>query len=247
MAENQEAALVELGLTANEARVYLTMLGIGESPASAIAEHSGLYRPYAYDTLKKLLEKGLAGCVKKEGVRHYSAANPDSLRGMLERKQEALEKAMPSLESLAKAVKEKAGVQVFQGKRVVRIIQKDVLKTLSSEGGESLVFGVDEKKFMDADEVLMKQFFAIMKRKGFKEKVIVREGDNFLPAGKETTEYRFVSKEFFNPQSTFVYGGKVAIVLFNEPLYGIMIESRELADSYRKQFNLVWKHAKKRK
>jgi predicted transcriptional regulator len=247
MAIREEQALLELGLTENEAKVYLTMLRIGASPVSTIAEHSGLYRPYVYDTLKRLLEKGLASYVKKEGMRYYSAAKPAELKNMLGRKQEILEQVLPSLQTIAESFKQEAEVNVFQGRRIVRIIQKDVLNTLLEKGGESLVFGVDEKKFMEIDEVIMKQFFAAMKRHGLRERVLVGEGEMYLPAARKTTGYRFVPREFFNPQPTFIYGDKVAIILFTEPLYGIIIESKELAESYRRQFNLIWKHAKKRR
>lgn len=242
---NEEAALREVGLTENEAKVYLTLLRIGTSPVSSIAEHSGLYRPYVYDTLKRLMEKGLVSHAKREGKLYYSAAKPAELKNLLERKVEVLEGVLPSLHALSSSLKQEADVHLFQGKRVVRVVIKDTLKTLEEQGGENLVFGVDERKFMEADEVCMKQFFAIMKRKRLKERVLVQEGDRYLPAPR-TTRYRFLPREYFNPQSTHIYGNKVVVLLFTEPMHGIMIESKELAESYRKQFNLAWKYAKKK-
>ncbi len=245
MSTKEEEALGELGLTKNEATVYLTLLRVGASPVSSIAEHSGMYRPYVYDTLKRLLEKGLASYVKKEGMKYYSAAKPIELKNLLDRKQEILENALPSLQALSEAAKEEAEVQVFQGRRVVRIIEKDILKTLLEKRGENLIWGVDERKFMQTDEVIMRQFFETMKRHKLKERVLVKEGEEYLPAEKATTTYRFLPKEFFNPQPTFIYGDKVAIILFTEPMYGIVIRSKRLAETYRKQFDMVWKHAKK--
>ena len=54
-----ENSLKQIGLTDNEIKVYLTLLKIGPSIVSKIAERSGLYRPYVYDTLERLQEKAL--------------------------------------------------------------------------------------------------------------------------------------------------------------------------------------------
>ena len=97
---------------------------------------------------------------------------------------------------------------------------------------------------MEADPIIMKQFFNQMKKNKLKERVLVREGDTYLPSHKTTTQYKFLPKEFFDPTSTFMYGEKVALVIFGEPLHGLIITSKLLSATYKKQFNLLWKVAK---
>ncbi len=240
-------ALKEIGLVDNEIKIYITLLKIGSSAVSTIAQHSGLYRPYVYDTLERLSEKGLVSFILKDNKKYYKGANPEKLREILEEKEKALENVLPKLIDFTKFSKDETKMELFCGKKVVRVIQKDVLKTLLEKTGESLVIGVDEKRFMETDPIIMKQFFNQMKRNKLKERVLVREGDNYLPAHRETTQYRFIPKDFFNPTSTFIYGDKVAIIMFTEPLYGLMIDSKQLSDSYRKQFELLWKNARKKK
>ena len=63
MEEINKKILKQIGLTENEIQVYLTLLKIGSSGVSTIAEHSGLYRPYVYDTLERLQEKGLVSFI----------------------------------------------------------------------------------------------------------------------------------------------------------------------------------------
>jgi sugar-specific transcriptional regulator TrmB len=243
MAEINKKALKQIGLTDNEVQVYITLLKIGSSTVSKIAEASGLYRPYAYDTLERLQEKGLVSFVLKDNKKFFKATHPSHLIEIEKEKLEELGKIVPQLEELLKIPKEETKVELYSGKKVVRVIQKDVLRTLLEKGGESLVLGVDERKFMEADAVIMKQFFNQMRKNKLKEKVLVREGDNYLPAHPETTTYRFLPKEFFDPTSTFIYADKVAIIIFGEPLHGLLIESKILSETYRKQFNLLWKIA----
>jgi DNA-binding MarR family transcriptional regulator len=246
MNDTDVKVLKQTGLTDNETQVYITLLKIGPSSVSEIAERSGLYRPYVYDTLKRLEEKGLVSFVSKEKKKFFRAARPSQLIETEKEKMRELQKIVPKLEELFKAPKEETGVELYSGKKVVRVIQRDVLKTLLEEGGESLVIGVDERMFMRADPIIMKQFFNQMKRHGLKERILVRDGDNYLPASRKSTSYRFLPKEFFDPTSTFIYGKKVAVVIFGEPLHGLVIESRPVSNAYRKQFNLLWKAARNR-
>lgn len=246
MAEINKMALKQIGLSENEIEVYLTLLRVGSSSVSSIAEHSKLYRPYVYDTLKKLQERGLVNYIVRQGKKFFRAVPPQRLMDFLKEKEDALKQMLPALNSLMKLPKEETHIELYKGREVIKTVQKDVLNALIENGGENLVIGVDEKRFMDSAPIAMEQFFNEMKRHKLKEKVLVREGDNYLPGRKETTEYRFISKEFFSPTSTFIYGDNVAIIIFCEPLHGIIIKSKLLSEAYRKQFYLLWKNAKKK-
>lgn len=246
MVEIDKKILKQIGLAENEIEVYVTLLRLGSSPVAAIAAHSKLYRPYVYDTLNKLIEKGLVNFVLRQGKKYFQAVHPERLMECLKEKERALESILPGLIDLIKIPKEETNVELYRGKEVVRIIQKDVLKVLQKTKEESLVIGVDEKKFIEADPMIMQQFFSQMKRYKLKEKVLIREGDNYLPAHPETTEYRLLPREHFTPTSTFIYGNKIAIIIFGEPLHGLIIESKLLSEAYRKQFYLLWKIAKKK-
>ncbi|RJQ15582.1 MarR family transcriptional regulator [Candidatus Woesearchaeota archaeon] len=235
--------LRELGLTENEVKVYTTLLKIGSATVSVIAERSGLYRPYVYDTLERLEEKGLVSFLKKNNKKHFKAAHPSQLIEREKEKLEELQKLMPQLEEFLKLPKEEASVELYAGKKIVRVVQKDVLKTLMNKKEENLVIGVDEKRFMNADSVIMNQYFHQMQKYKLKERVLVRKGDTFLPGHKLTTQYRFLPRAYFSPTSTFIYGENVAIILFTEPLYGLIIRSNALAKAYRRQFEILWKSA----
>ncbi|GBE19700.1 sugar-specific transcriptional regulator TrmB [archaeon BMS3Abin17] len=237
-------ALKDIGLTENEIKVYITLLKIGPSIVSQIAERSGLYRPYVYDTLERLQEKGLVSSTIKDNKKSFQAADPSQLIEIEKIKLGELNKILPILGGFLKSPKEETKAELYSGKKVIRVIQKDILKNLSEKGGESLVIGVDERKYMETDPIILEQFFIQMKKNKFKERVLVREGDNYLPAPKETTKYKFLPKEFFDPTSTFIYGNTVAIIIFGEPLYGLIIRSKILSQTYKKQFNLLWKVAK---
>ncbi|PIN79600.1 hypothetical protein COV16_03365, partial [Candidatus Woesearchaeota archaeon CG10_big_fil_rev_8_21_14_0_10_34_8] len=55
-----EETLMQIGLSLNEARVYESMLQLGEANVQTIAIKSKVHRRNVYDSLNKLIEKGLA-------------------------------------------------------------------------------------------------------------------------------------------------------------------------------------------
>jgi len=243
--DKQERQLLNnLGLTENEIKVYITLLKIGSSPVSVIAENSGLYRPYVYDTLERLQEKGLTNSVLKENKRHFKATHPNQLLEIEKEKIQHLQSLMPKLENFLKLPKQDTKVELYSGKKIVRIIHKEILRTLSQTKTENLVLGVDERIFTDREPILIKQFINELVRRKIRERILIKEGDTYTPFPPETTKYRTLPKEYFNPTPTWVFGNKIAILIVGEPMHGIIIESETMADAFRKNFNLLWKIAK---
>jgi hypothetical protein len=58
------------------------------------------------------------------------------------------------------------------------------------------------------------------------------------------TEARYLPKEFDSPMVIWVFGDKVATVLWDENVISIT-QNRKIAEDYKKYFNLLWKTAKK--
>ena len=71
----------------------------------------------------------------------------------------------------------------------------------------------------------------------------VREGGNEI-SKKNLTKIRYVDKEFAQFQETVIVGDFVAIAVFSESPYAFLIEDKNVAESYRKHFELLWKNAK---
>ena len=239
--------LGEIGVPRKEASVYLALVKSGGMSASEVAAYTGMHRPNIYDILKKLESRGLASSFTLNNKTFYRARGVEGLRDFLEEKMEYLGEISKELEKYKEAEKE-CEVSVFSGKRALRAMQADVFETLKKEGGkrESFVMGVDEGKFMEVDRVSMTQFFEKIKKAGYRERVIVREGETYLPAPKETTKYAALPTRYFDSTTSFtVTGDIVSVVIFSEPTYYIRIKSKRVADAYRKKFELMWKVAKK--
>ncbi|MCK5283905.1 MAG: hypothetical protein KAK00_10995, partial [Nanoarchaeota archaeon] len=93
-----EELLREIGLSPNESRVYEALLQIVESSVQAISLKSKVHRRNVYDSLSKLIEKGLVSEVFVKGEKNFKAINPTRLLELLKEKQERLNKALPDMQ-----------------------------------------------------------------------------------------------------------------------------------------------------
>ena len=83
-------------------------------------------------------------------------------------------------------------------------------------------------------------------KKGIIQKHLLNERYRSLYDKRKTphTEFRFLPKELEMPTSTEIYKEKVIIfVMTPESLLAIMVESPEVATSFRKYFQVMWKTA----
>lgn len=238
--------LRELGLSDNEIKIYTVMLKIDSSTASTISEKAGMYRPYVYDTLERLQEKGLVNFVYKNNKKFFSAAHPDTLLELIKAKQENLLTILPDLVSFTKLPKEETKVELYKGKEVIKVFFREALKSLQIYK-EVCIIGADEKKYQERAPIEFERYFNECKKNGFRERVIAQEGSKFLPAPKETTEYRFIPKEYFSPNAINILQDKVMLIMWGTPDHLIIIRSKEMAEAYRKQFEMLWRDTKKKK
>ena len=235
--------LKEIGLTEYESELYLALLEHDQISAYVLAEKTGLYRQAVYDAINRLIEKGFVSSVKDGKSQLYKAVDPKLILEYLKGKTENFEQILPDLTNLQKKSAEKIIVETYKGKNAVRICLKDVIKELRKKGGVNLCTAVDEKQFEEKYKLIMDQYERDMLHYKLKEKVILKKGTKGV-FNKGSSTYRTIPEKFFNPNPTQIYGDNVSIMILGNPDYLIIIRSKEVAESYRKQFEFLWKQAK---
>ena len=234
-----EKQLKELGLTDNETNIYLTLLKFGALNPTQLAKKTGLHRSYIYDTTEKLLEKGIINTILIKNKKHFQPVNPKILKQQLEIKLDHLNNIIPNLTNLFKATKEPTRVELHKGKRVYRTLIKDVISTLRKDN-EALIIGIDENILINEIEpIYLKQYLNIIKRKNIKERIIIKKGSKKLK--HKNIKYKELEKEYIGNTAQIIYQDKVAIFILGTPLHLIIIENKQVAQTYRKQFELMWK------
>ena len=242
------ASLEELGLSKTEAKVYLALLRIGSGTGSEIAEKADVFRRNAYDALNRLGERGLVNRIIKEKT-YYSVAPPEKLLDILREKESYLNELLPKLRELYTHPKIKQKVFFYEGREGVKTVMNEIIK----EGKDWLCFGASGQSKAAFGEWV--DYWEKRRAKaGIPSKILMANTPEGRKRGKEIealvarkhTEVRIVEEQFASPASTYVFGGRMAIVLWSdiEPL-AILVESKEIAAANRRYFELLWKTAKK--
>jgi len=237
-----EQQLKELGLTDNEVRIYLLLLEHGMVNPSEISQKLGLHRGYVYDALERMQEKEVVNVILKTNKKYYQATSPQNLIELLKFRLESFEKAVPDLMKLATLKKEESKVELHRGKRVYRVLLKDIVSTLKKNDTAYLV-GIDEDVLMqEVEPIYLKQYLNAMKSRKIKEKIIIKIGATKLK--NQNLEYKELDSKYIGKTAQIIYNNKVAIFILGTPYYLVVIENKEVAETYKKQFNLLWDIAK---
>ena len=75
--------LEKLGLTKAEILVFSTLVQGGSSGIGNVIKKSQLHRGTVYNTLQRLIQKGLVSYVIKSNKKYFSASEPDFLKEFL--------------------------------------------------------------------------------------------------------------------------------------------------------------------
>ncbi len=241
--------LRKIGLTDNEIKIYIDLLKSGSSTPYEISKRTGIYRVHVYDKVEQLMSKGMVTQIYKGAKKFFQATHPSKIKQYFEDKkkeldiqEEEISLILPELEAMTNLPKEDTFVEVFKGNEGLKYFLKDIIKT----GKEVLITGIDDRNYQETLPIFMKQYFRDLKNKGIREKIITLKRKGIFLFDKElapTTEYRFLEATQFNPTNTFVYGNKVVIVTWGSPVTAVMIKNNAIAETYRNNFEHLWKIA----
>lgn len=235
--------LEELGFTANEIKIYLTLLRIGRSKAGRLAKEANIERTSTYNALKRLLDYGVVSYVTEANERVFFAGEPENMVEMFRELEEKAAKIVPELKQMKKYERERESILKFRGFSGVKNVFNDILNTCN-EGEEYLMFGT-ENQLSQVLPVFAQIYVARKDEKKLKARILVRE--ELREEGKKMSKYtkvRYVPNYVISPANINVYRNKVAIFVWAEVPEATIIDNKSTADSFRSYFEFMWENAK---
>jgi len=227
--------LNQAGLTNNESKIYLALVDNGPNLAGRISRLTGLHRRTVYDVTEMLIKKGLIGYILKNNRRYFEASNPNRILEILKEKEDILTPIVTDLLTKYNSKKEKQETNFYKGKEGLKAIFEDQLNYK-----EILIIGASPYAYD-----ILKYYFKWYDEKRTKKKIKVKiiaydKSIKDIPLA----EIRYLPKKYENPVAMNIYGNKTAIILWAEKPIVIAIREKEIADSYRNHFKLMWRLAK---
>ena len=92
----------DLGFTERETKVYLTLLDLGETKMGPLAAKTRLQPSKIYQTLERLIDRGLVTFVIKSKIKYFQAQDPQEILNILKEKEKAFSEVLIDLQQRQK-------------------------------------------------------------------------------------------------------------------------------------------------
>lgn len=241
--------LVSLGLSRRESEVYSALLQVEDALASEISEKTHESRTNTYDTINSLIKKGLVSYVVKNGRKYFMATNPKKLLDWIDLKKELIEKErviveglIPDLLKLKLPKEKKVMVEVYEGKEGLRTMFNETVESSKETKKEFLIFGAIAGILREQYPIYHERYYKEREKYKIESRYIFIEGETHPSA--PYSKYRYLPKIYKGFVATAIHGNEVSFWLLTKPEIIILIKSKDLADTYRNNFEVLWKFAK---
>lgn len=240
--------LVELGLSKNEAKLFLSLLKIGPSTTGPLIRESGLYRVMVYDTLEKLLKKGLVNYSIRRNRKLFEAENPQTLIDILHNKETLAKEVVIQLRHVHNEVKQEKSVRVYEGWSGIKAAQENYFKEMrKGSGGQYVMVGASRQLHKKLD-AFFNDFHERRSKVGIPAKLLFNENNKQFGKRKivyKPVQVRFMPKGTQTPSWISSFKDMVLIGVSEEIPMAIFIKNKAVAESYRQYFEWMWLHAGK--
>ncbi len=254
-----ENILSELGLNYIEIEIYKILLESKELRASEISNRIKIPRTTIYVYLKNLKSIGLVSEIdsgKINNVKLFTAQSPEKISLILKERYLKLQRhnselgiILPELLSKSKSKYLKPSFETFRGETELRQALKDML--LSRDIDTIALWPI--KNML---KILTPDFFNYLNKIRIKNKLHTRaiwpqsqvvniERHPYLGVGERfLREIRVAPKGVDFDMGYWIYGNKVVFISSVKESFGFTIESREMVELLKAQFEFLWVSSK---
>lgn len=237
--------LEQIGIHNRKADVYLACLELGRATAYLIAKKTGLKRPTVYDIINHLMKEGLVSKSMSGNIKYFYPADPQVLLRKVQEKEKNIRSILPDLENLYNSPKLKPFIRYFEGREGIKEMYEDSLKSLK-KGDEILAYvGEDVLHYVEDYAI---EYVKRRVEKGVRLRGIYKKEKNILEHmqfnQQQLREAKILDEKYFPLNNeTNIYKNKIAIASYGKEMFGMIIESAEIAKSQKAIFELAWKGA----
>lgn len=237
--------LTKIGLTDNEADVYLAVLELGPCTAGPLVKKTELHRMNVYKALRHLEKLNLVSVFLRNNRQHFQSTNPESILTPLKERERLATQLIPQLNALKSKHDSKMGVQILYGvEGFWRNIQDVVKSAESTDKIIRIIGGAPDDDFYKAIETHYDSYKKLLKTTKVAKWLLSprKESENFKKRFlKEVKKNRLKTMPgMHSPTYTRITPELVSIELYTEPLMIIQIKNKAVANGYLEQFELLW-------
>lgn len=243
--------LTDIGMSEDQATIYLFLLENGTCSAGNISKKANIGRAQTYKVLGQLASLELVESRNDIGkIELFSALHPSSIKSRVEKQMDLLENAYSNLKrdygvlsTKYNVLKSRPSVQFYEGLEGLKVIYGDILDVNKDIAIISSPINEDRDDVLD----FIREQINLQVAQNIHTKAITPIGTQkrfATPLGHDA-KYLITKKEIpadvLNiPAQIILYGDKVAITNFKDSLISILIESKYINETFKHIFNYMW-------
>ncbi len=247
-----EKLLEEIGLTKNEIKVYLALLDLGLTTTSAIIKKTGINTSKVYESLERLLKKGMVSYTIIKNKKNWQAEDPERIKEFLdeekkkiEQKEKEIEKIIPQLKAKRKFKEEISEYSIFEGIRGIKTAREKVLEVLGK--GDTLYIILSSYPKEEKLEAYWIDFQKRRAKKGIKCRYVFNKNFKEMGIKREKillTQSRYVKSGLLSPTWIEIYDDYVGIGVLGVNPSIFLIKNKEVVKGFLNYFESLWKMGK---
>jgi sugar-specific transcriptional regulator TrmB len=242
--------LMGIGLNAEEAKMYASLLEHGSQSAARLASTTGIKRTYIYYVASSLAKRGLISQEKKYNTTIFAPLSPDMLLSLAAAQKErataserALEGLLPSLKLKYTTLEEKPLVTTYEGLDGLKKLYKNIV----AENTDIMLFRsyYDDKK-PEIDQVVNTQI-ALQVEHNIHARVVGPYEEGSKETYLKFDQSRLVTRRFIKtlpfvlPSQIILYGtSKVALVSLKQSIVTTLIDNIDIYTTFKAIFEYIW-------
>lgn len=240
--------LENIGLSGNEASVYLATIKLGSGTSEDIAHAAKLQRTTTKSILERLQQKGFVSLQKSRSKHIYWIEDPKVVLNKENARLDLIKEIFSQINYEYKTTDRKPKVEVFDTREgIITLISKVINET--KKGDEILTF--ESPSANNYQKVMTNELFQALSKqkitKGIQTRVIIPLGESkqIRPSSlKFNVTIRELPDNLAFTSSIWIFGKSIGFFSGNQ-IFAVIIKHEEMHDSFSAIFNFLWSMSKK--
>ncbi len=235
----------ELGFSEREIKVYTALLELGLTKVGPIASRSKLQHSKVYQTLDKLIEKGLVSYIVVSKTKHFQASDPQEILNIIEERKKRFENVLKELKEKQKYSDSKQIAIVHEGFKSMKALFSRIAESLS-KNDHYWAFAFRDGYDNSAITQMLVKFHEKLREKKIDDRIICHFSLNkkIREAFKRNTHVKIRSTKNEIPLGTIIIENKVISLIYGERPTAVEVTSDQLYNQYKNFFLDIWNKSK---
>lgn len=242
--------LEELGLSKNEAAVYLAVLELGEPGIGQLEEQTGLHKQLIYNAADTLQSRGLVSIHFIRQRRHFSITDPAAIEHQLREKLAFAKSVVSDLYEVANKKRVPDQTRIYRGIRGIQQYYNQFIRRQPKQSTISIL-GVDSQRYFEIfnpEEHAYQSFEQARLERRINLQLILSgapEKEITLNTGRKFIDLRLLHNEHHAPMDIVIWHDRTALLFYAADPYLLDIAGQTTVEGFQHYFQALWKTAKK--